>query len=148
VAALALLLTVAAPVFAETKDHRAAAEELLELLNTGKLMQDNLDAILAAQLKATPQLEPVQEELKTFLTRYISYPALKEGLVAIYTSEFTEAELREMTAFYRTPTGRKMVAKLPRLMQKSSELGLKRVQDNQGELKQRIEEALKKKAKP
>jgi len=41
--------------------------------------------------------------------------------VPLYDRYFTEAELREIVAFYRTPAGRKMISVLPRLMQEGLE---------------------------
>jgi hypothetical protein len=48
----------------------------------------------------------------------IDLGALLESVyVPLYDRYFAETELREIVAFYRTPTGRKMIAVLPSLMQ-------------------------------
>lgn len=52
--------------------------------------------------------------------------------------------MNEIAAFYRTPTGKKAIEKMPSLMQKSAELSMKRVHENSDELKQMIAEAMKK----
>ncbi|MBL8794723.1 MAG: DUF2059 domain-containing protein [Planctomycetia bacterium] len=133
------------PARADEKSHRAAAEELLKVSNTEKAMQSAIDQMLALQLKANPQLEPVKDVMRQFLIKHISYAAVKDDLIAIYVAEFTDPELKEITAFYRTPTGKKAVEKLPVMFQKGAELGVKRVQENSAELKRMIEEALRKK---
>ena len=71
------------------------------------------------------------------------WDALKPQLVAIYTEAFTEAELREITAFYKTPAGQKAVTVMPELMQKGMTMGQKAVQDHLPELQEAIQKKLK-----
>jgi hypothetical protein len=145
VAALALVLAGApSRAWADEESHRAAAEDLLKATNTEKTMQAAIDQMLAVQLKANPRMEPFKDVMKKFLSKHVSYAAVKEDLISMYTAEFTEDELKEIATFYRTPTGKKAIAKLPVLMQKGAELGLKRVQENSAELKQMIEDEIKK----
>ena len=131
--------------WSDEKSHRAAAEELLEAANAEKTMEAAIGQMLSIQLKANPQLEPVKDVMKKFFAKYLSYSSLKDEMIKLYTAEFTETELKEIAAFYRTPTGKKAIAKLPVLLQKGAELGLKRVQEHSAELRQMIEEELKKK---
>lgn len=144
-AALGLVFAGAPSVaWADEKSHRAAAEDLLKAANTEQALQAAIDQTLAIQLKANPQLAPVKDVMKKFFAKHLGYSALKDDLIKIHMEEFTEAELKEIAAFYRTPTGKKAADKLPALMQKGAELGMKRVQENADELRRMIEEALKK----
>jgi hypothetical protein len=70
---------------------------------------------------------------------------LKDDLIKIHMEEFTEEELKEIAAFYRTPIGKKAIQKMLPLQQKCSELGMKRVQENIGELQRMVVEELQKK---
>ncbi len=65
-------------------------------------------------------------------------------MVKMYTKEFTEAELKEMTKFYKSDLGKKIVQKNPVLMQKGADLGARRVQENLEELKKMIEDEARK----
>ncbi len=129
---------------ADETSHRAAAEEVLKLANTEKVMQASIDTTLAAQMKANPALLPVKDVMKKFFAKHLSYAAIKDDLITVYTEEFTEDELKQLAAFYRTPVGRKSIEKMPVLMQKGAEIGMKRVQDNSAELRKMIEDELKK----
>lgn len=131
---------------ADEKSHRAAAEEVLKLANTERVMATALETMLDAQVKADPNLEPVKGVMRKFLAKHLSYAAVKEDLITLYASEFTEEELNEIAAFYRTPTGKKAVEKLPFLFQKGGEIGARRVQENLPELQQLIEAQLKRQA--
>jgi hypothetical protein len=44
-----------------------------------------------------------------------------DGIAKAYASRFTEAELKELVAFYKTPTGKKFVLTLPAVLQESFE---------------------------
>ncbi len=146
-----LILAVAAAVLiggavrADEKSHKAAAEKLLEVTDAEKNLQRSIDLSLEQQLRANPQLAPAKEAMKKFFNKHLSYAALKDDLVKMYTEEFTEEELKKVVEFYSTPAGKKMAAKQPTLMQKGGELGMKRVQDNADELRKMIEEELRKK---
>ena len=64
----------------------------------------------------------------------MGYASLKEDLLKLYTKEFTEEDLKDMTTFYQSKAGKNLVKKMPLLTKKSMELGAKRVQENMGEL--------------
>jgi hypothetical protein len=59
--------------------------------------------------------------------------ALKEA-PAIYARHFTVAELHELTAFYRTPTGDKALHEMPRVMGEFTSQLVPRMQDVQHEI--------------
>ncbi|OON63877.1 hypothetical protein B0920_11185 [Massilia sp. KIM] len=44
-------------------------------------------------------------------------------MVPLYANHFTTAEIKELTAFYRSPLGRKMLANMPKLSAESMALG-------------------------
>jgi len=48
---------------------------------------------------------------------------LVDAMAAVYAITFTPAELRDITAFYKTPTGQKIVEKTPALAQQSMAAG-------------------------
>ena len=64
-------------------------------------------------------------------------------MMAIYTDAFTEAKLREVNAFYKTPTGQKAITVLPGLMQKGMAIGQKTMQEHLPELQEAIQAKLK-----
>jgi len=60
--------------------------------------------------------------VKEVLDEYFNDPEtqrkLKSAYATIYSEEFTEKELREMIEFYKTDTGKKVLQKLPAVMEK------------------------------
>jgi uncharacterized protein len=137
---VAILLTAGSTSFADTKSHRKAAEDLLTVMGVETQLLSAIDQTLDLQIKANPQLEPFKGVMKKFFLKYMSWNGLKEDIVVIYADTFSEQELNEIKAFYLTPTGKKMAAKMPELMGKGMQLGVKRVQDHQDELRQMLQE--------
>lgn len=138
-------LTIAVSVTrADDKSHRQAAEELLRTMGVERQMDSAIDQSLAVQIKQNPGLVPYKEVMRKFLSKHISYAALKDDLIQIYVEEFSEPELRQITAFYKTPAGKKLAEKGPALMGKGMKLGMNRVAQHQDELKQMIQDETKK----
>lgn len=46
-----------------------------------------------------------------------------DAMAVVYANTFTAAELREIAAFYKTPTGQKIVEKTPALTQQAITVG-------------------------
>ncbi len=118
--------------------HTLAIEEFFAVMNMKETSDKTIDQMLAMQVQQQPQLASYKDVMTAFLRKYVSYEALKDDMVKLYKSEFTEDEIRTMTEFYRTPVGKKAVSKLPTLTASGAQLGMQRVQSNMAELQQAI----------
>jgi hypothetical protein len=85
--------------------------------------------------------------MRQFFAKYVSWEALRPQLLALYTDTFTESELRELIAFYKTPVGQKSIEVMPGLFQKGIDIGQKLVQDHLGELREAVRKKLEENAK-
>jgi hypothetical protein len=70
---------------------------------------------------------------------------LTDAFAVIYARNFTAQELRDITAFYRTPTGVKLLEKTPVITQESLAAGQRFGQSIAGEMQKRMIEELRKK---
>src|SRR5262249_8056641 len=139
--AAALLAAGPAPAADEpSKSHKEAAEALHKAMKMDRTMDAAIDELIDLQIKANPQLTKYKDVMKKFYNKHIRYVKLKDDFVKMYTEAFTEKELKDLTTFYKTPVGRKLLKKQPGLMQKVADLGLKKVRKNQAELQKMIEE--------
>jgi hypothetical protein len=139
---LALGVLISAPsALADEKSHREATEQLLNLMDMEKVMAQSVDQMLAIQVKQNPAMGQFEGQMRAFLGKYMSWASVKEDMIKIYMTEFTEPEIRELIAFYQTPVGKKTVQKLPALLQKSAELSQQRMQQHLPELQQAIQSA-------
>lgn len=138
-AAAVVLVLAAGPASAQpSAGQRAAATELLMAMHVPEVLNASVQQMLDAQIRAAPELQGVQDVMRDFARRYVSWEALREQYVDIYASSFSEDELREMTDFYRTETGQKLARATPRLMARGAELGQRAVQAHRAELEQMI----------
>jgi hypothetical protein len=57
-------------------------------------------------------------------------------MIALYVQTFTEDELKQLTTFYRSPIGQKAADKMPELANAGTQLGITRLRENSGELRE------------
>lgn len=122
----------------DTHSHRKAAETLLIAMEVDKSLPQITAQVVETQLQQNPQLGPQREVLQRFLSKYLNWERVKEDTITAYTQEFTEPELKKLTEFYKTPVGKKANEKLPQLAFISGQIGLKKAQENQAELRQML----------
>jgi hypothetical protein len=114
----------------DTESFRAALE-ILELTNARANVITMLDAMLPTVIDQIRAAAPNTDA--TTLEQYRSF--IREGFegdldeyvrlcAALYEKHFTEEELLAMAAFYRTPTGRKMIQETPELLKELVPIGM------------------------
>ena len=124
----------------DEQSHRKAAENLLIVMEVDKSLPQIANQVVENQLQQNPQLAPQRDILQKFLTKYVNWESVKEDTITAYTQEFTEPELKKLTEFYKTPVGKKANEKMPQLAFIAGQVGLKKAQANQAELRQMLED--------
>lgn len=114
--------------------HRAAVEELFTILNLEKNMRDTTTAMLNMMVQQNPSMSSSRDAVQKFLDKYMGYAAVKDDLIGLYTREFTESEIKDLIAFYKTPTGKKSLQKMPILTQSAMQISQMRLQEHLPEL--------------
>ena len=113
-------------------------QDIFEVMKMKENSDRTIDQMPSMQVKQQPQLAAFQDVMTKFLPKYASFDATKEELMKLHRDTFSEEEIRERTAFYRTPIGQKAIAKLPALTAAASQMGMNHVQANMSELQQAI----------
>lgn len=119
--------------------HQQAAEELLRTMDAPALLDQSVDAVIDGQIQAVPDLAMFEDIMKSFMRKYMSWDNMRPIYIDIYMEAFTETELREITAFYKTKTGKKSARLTPMLLQQGMEAGQQLVQEHLPELEQQIQ---------
>jgi len=125
-------------VLADSESHKRAVEEFFEIWEMEKSLMQIRDKLLAFEIQMNPKMAPFIDVMKEFFEKYMSWDSLKDEMVNIYLQEFTEQEMNKINAFYRTPTGQKMIKRTPELMSRGGQIGMRRLQENRDELKRMI----------
>ncbi|MCH8558433.1 MAG: DUF2059 domain-containing protein [Balneolia bacterium] len=143
IALTALFSTTA--IAQDTQDsHYEAAKELLITMNLPAQLEESIEAMIDMQIRQSPEMGMFEDIMKSFLRKHMSWDAIQDVYVGMYMDEFSEEELKEITAFYRTDIGQKFVSKQMPMMQRGMAKGEQIVAENLPELEmmlqQRIEE--------
>jgi uncharacterized protein len=125
----------------DEQSHRKAAENLLLVMEVDKSLPKVVEQVVETQVQKNPQLASQRDVLQRFLTAYLNWEIVKEETITAYTHEFTEPELQQLTAFYQTPLGKKANEKLPQLAFIAGQVGLKKAQAHEMELRQMLSTA-------
>lgn len=123
----ALVLCIAAfvPAYAQTRTPADSAKHadivrLMQVSGSGELGVQVMDNMLPSFMEVFPQVpDQVWQELR----QEISVGTLVDLIVPVYEQHFTHDEIKELIAFYESPIGRKLVQRLPLILQESMEIG-------------------------
>jgi len=111
-----------------------AANELMQTMHADKTFHDALSAAFDAQIQNNPAMAPYRPALQAFADKYLTWEAMGPQLTAAYAQTFTESELKDLIAFYKTPTGAKYAAQQATLAGKSQAISFAILQQHQSEL--------------
>jgi hypothetical protein len=143
IALIALLLAVAdvgaAPATPATDGQTKLALQLMQAMDIDHMMQNISTQMMSAydqqfqSLAKCDEAQPIasdfSKELSQKVMSTITSDDFKVGIAAIYAEVLSEDELRQSIAFYESPVGKKLLARLPELMKKSVELSQERIAD-------------------
>lgn len=108
---------------------RESVEALLELTQADAMMDnmyaqmDQMFVGMGQQLGIKPSEQPLFEEymqnVVAAMREEMSWEKMEDPMIDIYLKHYTEEEIQDMLAFYRSDTGRSMVEKMPQVMNES-----------------------------
>jgi hypothetical protein len=103
----------------------AAAKEILAMKNAGamyaqavpNIVQQTKDQLMQTNLNYQKDLN----EVAVIVAQKFSgkEKEIGEGMAAVYASDFTEQELKDLVNFYKSPLGQKLLSTEPRAIQQS-----------------------------
>lgn len=126
-AGLALLGTLAFADTASADADRKATEELVQLVTppeTYTAMIDQMSRQMIASIAQSGAKLPPDADKKIIkaVTDVLPYKELIGWTIDVYASKYTTEEIKQLTAFYKTPVGKKTAKLMPEL---SGEVGKK-----------------------
>jgi hypothetical protein len=157
-ACLALAL-IGAPAMAQTAPKPASAaavasaKELLTLKNAGAMYADAVPSLVAQTkntlMQSNLNLQKDLNEVAVIVAKNLAgrEKEIGDGMAAIYAAEFTEAELKDLVTFYKSPLGLKLIEAEPRAMNGSMSYMQKWAQDFAGVINGQFRTEMKKRGK-
>ncbi|HSG90293.1 MAG TPA: DUF2059 domain-containing protein [Pseudomonadales bacterium] len=134
VARVLLVLSATLPVtaLADAQSHAAAAERLLQMIGidsgVGPMATRMRDSTLAqlAAMEVPPGSEeaarPYLDQIGAVIEEVLAWEKLRGDFVDAYVATFTEAELKELSEFFQSPTGSKYLRNVTALNQLAAEI--------------------------
>lgn len=114
--------------------------ELLDLLMQKDILMKSMEGVFEQTsrglsedvseeaLAKTDQNDMSKKMLNRFVEKFDSKD-VKDEMIALYHKYYTNEEISELLKFYRSPLGMKTIEKMPELMNESSQITIKIVQD-------------------
>ena len=103
-----------------SKDVKIA--ELLETMGSTQAMKTSFEYMINYYKQNNPQ---ISSQYWDNSLKHVDYNELVQKLVPVYSKHFTEQEIVDLLNFYNTSTGKKMIDKMPVILQESMEIGRK-----------------------
>jgi uncharacterized protein len=101
-----------------------AMDQVMTQMNSGMGQQ-------MAGVKLTPEdqkrLDEFSGKVKQLVTGAMGWQALEPEYAKLYAAAYTEQQLDDLIAFYKSPTGQVMVEKTPMLMKESGAIAQQRM---------------------
>lgn len=158
---LVLLLCsfVSAPAFAQnevTPEKKALIKEMLEVTGAKHLATAIAGhvskMIVESSKKNQPNLDPkvlatINEEVLAVFKEEIDKDSFNQLLYPIYAKHFTVQEMKEINAFYSSPTGKKTVKTIPQVTQESMTVAQAWAKGLSPKIQERVKARLDKAAK-
>ncbi|WP_269540145.1 DUF2059 domain-containing protein [Cerasicoccus fimbriatus] len=144
-------LIAAAPTFADDASKKAVATELYDLMSPKDTVIDSFMASFEPYMQQIAQMgvpkeavDQIRAEGKALAGKIAEDPELVTKMIAIYMDTFSEAELKDLIAFYKTPTGKKALQELPTLFQKGAVAGEEIAQKYLPEFQTKVQQIMEK----
>jgi hypothetical protein len=150
-ALLALIILVIGPfACAQELTKQTKIERLLDAMNADATINqlfEQIKTMTAAQMPpgATPEqtakAREVQDKILELVKSRISWDKMRPSYIKLYSETFSEQEIGGMLAFYESPAGRAMLAKMPTLLTKLIEVAQAQMNDLQPEIQRIMRES-------
>lgn len=133
-----VLMLASFSVGASEESKRKQLEELMSLMDMHSMVDQmysqfesqlkSMSAQMGVQASDQPLVDRYYEKMIQLFKKEVNWDKMRPGIIDIYAKHFTEKEIADMIAFYKTDSGRSALAKLPMVTQESMQLSTQLVQ--------------------
>jgi hypothetical protein len=115
---------------ATDNERQKAIIELLEVTGMNDMLKQIIDSVTTSVAQAIKKQKPeLPAEALNILIEEVTHgfqartPEMMANAALLYEKYFSAQEMRDITAFYKTPTGAKTLKVMPKLLPESIQLG-------------------------
>jgi hypothetical protein len=118
------------------------AQQLVELMDVQGAAVQGVRVMLNAQVAANPQLREYRGILEDWASDIFSGEEAGQAFARLYAETFTESELRDLIAFYESPTGRRVTSEQIHVTTRAEEIGRELAEAHSADLMIRLQAAM------
>lgn len=115
-----ILCGLLAAGFSQNTSKIDGIKKLLELTGAGQMGVQAAESMINSFKKTYPT---VPEEFWEDFKKELKADDLVNMIIPIYDKYYSEADIKQLTDFYQTPVGKKVIASSPKIMQESMQAG-------------------------
>ena len=154
------LFTLSANALEPGSEKYKNIEELLILTNTKKNLERSLKAVRDMKIAATKQIlqkyskvspekqeqfADTQKKVFELMSKELTWEKLKDDYVALYDRHFSNDEIVQLIAFYKTAIGQKMLKEQPLIFRESMMIGQSHVMKIMPQIQKLLKDTMRKK---
>lgn len=115
---------------------------LLDLIDMRGAAAAGLRMMLDVQMMSNPELGRYRRIVEDWARELFESREATDAYARMYAERFTEQELRDLVAFYESPTGRRLSAEQPEMIRASEQIGRLLAANGQPDLMERLQKAM------
>ena len=133
------LLIFSSSLYAEQNTKQQKIDELISVMNLDSMVDSMYGQVegmmkgMSDQMGVKPSEQAIFDkyysDMTTVLKTEMSWAKMQPMMVNVYDKHFSEQEVADMLAFYKTDTGQKILEKMPVVMQESMQMSQSLMKD-------------------
>lgn len=133
------LLIFSSSLYAEQNTKQQKIDELISVMNLDSMVDSMYGQVegmmkgMSDQMGVKPSEQAIFDkyygDMTTVLKTEMSWAKMQPMIVNVYDKHFSEQEIADMLAFYKTDTGQKILEKMPVVMQESMQMSQSLMKD-------------------
>ncbi|WP_432451899.1 MULTISPECIES: DUF2059 domain-containing protein [unclassified Agarivorans] len=132
----------AALIIASFSLQATPVDDLLALNDSEQQMAAIRSNLNKALMRQNPPLKDFQAILNEWANNYLTWEEMKPKIAEVYLKHFTDEELAQLVAFYKTPLGQKTQALNATLMRETAVASALVAKQHHGELEAMLKKAM------
>jgi len=133
------LLIFSSSLYAEQNTKQQKIDELISVMNLDSMIDSTYGQVegmmkgMSDQMGVKPSEQAIFDkyygDMMTVLKTQMSWAKMQPMMISVYDKHFSEQEIADMLAFYKTDTGQKILEKMPVVMQESMQMSQSLMKD-------------------
>lgn len=129
---ISILLATSCYSYADSESKQAKLNELVNIMDMDSMvdqmysqmeaMMQNMSTQMGVQPSEQEIFDDYYSQMVLIMNEEMSWAKMEPLIVNIYDNNFTEEEINDILAFYKTETGQSLLLKMPAVMQESMQI--------------------------